>query len=118
MNAGNGGGDAVERLSRALEGADAGRARILAELGTAFRMGGFDWDLVDGTMIMDEAALDVFDMDRADYDDHPDSLGSRVLPDEARRLDTLVAQALKDGSAEYGAYFHIRRRNGVHQWTH
>ncbi|MER7623206.1 SpoIIE family protein phosphatase [Streptomyces sp. NPDC126503] len=81
-------------------------------------MGGFDWDLLTGTMVMDDAALEVFDMDRADYDDRPESLGVRVLPDEGRRLDTLVAQALKDGSQEYGAYFRIRRRDGSHQWTH
>ncbi|MFB7591595.1 SpoIIE family protein phosphatase [Streptomyces sp. NPDC056169] len=81
-------------------------------------MGGFDWDLVTGTMIMDDTALDVFDMDRAEYDGRPESLGPRVLPDEGRRLDTLVAQALKEGSDQYGAYFRIRRRDGSHQWTH
>ncbi|MEK9522486.1 SpoIIE family protein phosphatase [Streptomyces venezuelae] len=118
MNAGSGGGDAAERLRRALAGEDAGAARLLASSGRVFRMGGFDWDLVTGTMAMDAAALDVFDMDPAQYDGRPESLGSRVLPDEARRLDTLVAQALKDGSAEYGAYLRIRRRDGVHQWTH
>ncbi|WP_229851514.1 SpoIIE family protein phosphatase [Streptomyces roseolus] len=81
-------------------------------------MGGFDWDLLAGTMEMDEAALDVFDFDPGEYDGRPESLGSRVLPDEGRRLDTLVAQALKDGSDQYGAYFRIRRRDGSHQWTH
>lgn len=118
MNAGSGGGDAAERLSRALAGEDTGAARILASFGTVFRMGGFDWDLLTGTMTMDAAALDVFDMDPAQYDGRPESLASRVLPDEARRLDTLVAQALKDGSAEYGAYLRIRRRDGAQQWTH
>ncbi|MFI8324507.1 SpoIIE family protein phosphatase [Streptomyces sp. NPDC085529] len=81
-------------------------------------MGGFDWDLLTGTMEMDEAALDVFDFDPAEYDGRPETLGSRVLPDEGRQLDTLVAQALKDGSDQYGAYFRIRRRDGSHQWTH
>ncbi|MEU0401900.1 SpoIIE family protein phosphatase [Streptomyces sp. NPDC006197] len=81
-------------------------------------MGGFDWDLLSGTMAMDDAALDVFDMGRDEYDGRPETLGSRVLPDEGRQLDTLVAQALKDGSEEYGAYFRIRRRDGSHQWTH
>nr|WP_030552612.1 SpoIIE family protein phosphatase [Streptomyces exfoliatus] len=119
MNAGSGGGggEAAERLRGAPEGRDAG-AGILADYGSAFRMGGFDWDLVAGTMVMDDAALEVFDMDRAEYDGRPESLGSRVLPDEGRRLDTLVAQALKEGSEQYGAYFRIRRRDGRHQWTH
>ncbi|MGJ7416984.1 SpoIIE family protein phosphatase [Streptomyces cinereoruber] len=81
-------------------------------------MGGFDWDLLAGTMEMDDAALAVFDMDRAEYDGRPEGLGARVLPDEASRLDALVAQALKDGSDQYGAYFRIRRRDGRHQWTH
>ncbi|MFE3068634.1 SpoIIE family protein phosphatase [Streptomyces sp. NPDC059247] len=81
-------------------------------------MGGFDWDLLAGTMAMDDAALDVFDMDRAEYDGRPECLGPRVQPDESRRLDTLVTQALKDGSEQYGAYFRIRRRDGGQQWTH
>ncbi|WP_405860149.1 SpoIIE family protein phosphatase [Streptomyces sp. NBC_00090] len=117
MSAGIGGGEAAERLRRAAEEPGAG-ARILHDFGSAFRMGGFDWDLLTGTMIMDEAALEVFDIDRADYDDRPESLGSRILPDEARRLDTMVAQALKEGSDQYGAYFRIRRRDGGQQWTH
>ncbi|MFF4172384.1 SpoIIE family protein phosphatase [Streptomyces sp. NPDC001744] len=81
-------------------------------------MGGFDWDLTAGTMVMDDAALAVFDMDREEYDGHPESLAPRVLPDEGARLDALVTQALKDGSDQYGAYFRIRRRDGGHQWTH
>ncbi|MGW6418482.1 SpoIIE family protein phosphatase [Streptomyces sp. NPDC055055] len=117
MSAGTGGGEAVEPLRRAAE-EQVGGARILSEYGSAFRMGGFDWDLVGGVMVMDDAALEVFDMDRAEYDDRPETLGTRVLPDEGRRLDTMVAQALKEGSEQYGAYFRIRRRDGRHQWTH
>ncbi|MEU7025670.1 SpoIIE family protein phosphatase [Streptomyces sp. NPDC046275] len=81
-------------------------------------MGGFDWDLLTGRMTMDEGALDVFDMSAAEYDGDPSTLGSRVLTDEGRRLDALVAQALKDGSARYGAYFRIRTRTGAQRWTH
>ncbi|ROQ35888.1 serine phosphatase RsbU (regulator of sigma subunit) [Streptomyces sp. PanSC19] len=117
MSAGSGGGEATARPGRAPDRTRPG-ARILADHGPAFRMGGFDWDLLNGTMTMDDAALDVFDMDRDEYDGRPESLGPRVLPDEGRRLDTLVAQALKDGSEQYGAYFRIRRRDGSHQWTH
>ncbi|MFC9396468.1 SpoIIE family protein phosphatase [Streptomyces sp. NPDC057027] len=117
MNAGSGGGEAMARLRRAPYEPAAGTG-ILADYGAAFRMGGFDWDLVTGAMAMDAAALDVFDMDPEDYDGRPESLAPRVLPDEGRRLDTLVAQALKDGSEQYGAYFRIRRRDGSHQWTH
>ncbi|MEV4946789.1 SpoIIE family protein phosphatase [Streptomyces sp. NPDC053755] len=81
-------------------------------------MGGFDWDLTTGTMTMDEGALTVFDMRPDEYDDDPATLGARVLPDEGRRLDTLVTHALKDGSDRYGAYFRIRRRDGSQRWTH
>ncbi|MET8507590.1 SpoIIE family protein phosphatase [Streptomyces sp. NPDC004787] len=81
-------------------------------------MGGFDWDLLTGRMTMDEGALDVFDMSAAEYDGDPSTLGSRVLTDEGRRLDALVAQALKDGSERYGAYFRIRTRTGAQRWTH
>ncbi|MGW0465551.1 SpoIIE family protein phosphatase [Streptomyces sp. NPDC003027] len=81
-------------------------------------MGSFDWDLISGTMIMDAGALKVFDLDPDEYDGNPTTLGSRVLPDEGRRLDTLVTHALKDGSDRYGAYFRIRRRDGSQRWTH
>ncbi|MFF8602495.1 SpoIIE family protein phosphatase [Streptomyces sp. NPDC015232] len=81
-------------------------------------MGGFDWDLLTGRMTMDEGALDVFDMSATEYDGDPSTLASRVLTDEGRRLDALVAQALKDGSERYGAYFRIRTRTGGQRWTH
>ncbi|WP_265867771.1 SpoIIE family protein phosphatase [Streptomyces sp. SKN60] len=81
-------------------------------------MGTFDWDLLTGRMTMDEGALDIFDMPADEYDGDPATLGSRVLTDEGRRLDSLVTQALKDGSSHYGAYFRIRTRDGVQRWTH
>ncbi|MEU8617413.1 SpoIIE family protein phosphatase [Streptomyces sp. NPDC048623] len=81
-------------------------------------MGSFDWDLLTGRMVMDDSALEIFELDPADYDGDPATLGSRVLTDEGRRLDALVAQALKDGSETYGAYFRIRTRDGGQRWTH
>ncbi|MGW6538650.1 SpoIIE family protein phosphatase [Streptomyces sp. NPDC055051] len=115
MSVGSGGADTTGRPGAAADGA---AAPILSAFGAAFRMGGFDWDLTTGAMTMDEAALDVFDLAPDEYDGRPESLGIRVLPDEGRRLDTLVAQALKEGSDQYGAYFRIRRRDGSQQWTH
>ncbi|PRH76386.1 protein phosphatase [Streptomyces solincola] len=82
------------------------------------RMGSFDWDLGTGRMHMDAAALDVFELDAAAYDGRPETLGARVPPTEAIRLDTLVTQALKDGSTHYGAYFRVRGRDGTLRWTH
>ncbi|MER8220481.1 SpoIIE family protein phosphatase [Streptomyces sp. NPDC094143] len=82
------------------------------------RMGSFDWDLDTGLMQMDAQAHDIFDLRPGEYDDHPESLSRRVPPGEARRLDTVVTQALKDGSENYGAYFRIRRRDGSLRWTH
>ncbi|MGX1564311.1 SpoIIE family protein phosphatase [Streptomyces sp. NPDC055506] len=82
------------------------------------RMGSFDWDLDTGLMQMDAQAHDVFDVRLDEYDGHPETLAKRVPPGEARRLDTAVSQALKDGSENYGAYFRMRRRDGTLRWTH
>ncbi|MET9730989.1 SpoIIE family protein phosphatase [Streptomyces sp. NPDC006458] len=82
------------------------------------RMGSFDWDLDAGLMVMDAQAHEIFDMFPEEYDDRPETLAIRVPPNEGRRLDATVSQALKDGSENYGAYFRIRRRDGTQQWTH
>lgn len=82
------------------------------------RMGSFDWDLDSGLMHMDEPALDVFDLRADEYDERPESLAVRVPPDEGVRLDALVAQALKSGRSNYGAYFRSLRRDGSLRWTH
>jgi serine phosphatase RsbU (regulator of sigma subunit)/anti-sigma regulatory factor (Ser/Thr protein kinase) len=82
------------------------------------RMGSFDWDLDSGLMHMDRPALDVFDLRAEEYDNRPESLGQRVPPDEGVRLDAMVAQALKSGRSNYGAYFRIKRRDGTLRWTH
>ncbi|NUQ96895.1 MAG: SpoIIE family protein phosphatase [Streptomyces sp.] len=82
------------------------------------RMGSFDWDLDTGLFHMDAQAHEVFDVRPDEYDDHPETLAIRVPRPEAYRLDGLVAQALKDGSENYGAYFRIRCRDGTLRWTH
>ncbi|MFE3583915.1 SpoIIE family protein phosphatase [Streptomyces vinaceus] len=82
------------------------------------RMGSFDWDLETGLLHMDAAALDVYDMTPGEYDGRPESLGPRVPPAEATRLDALVSSVLKSGEDSYGAYFRIRTRDGQLRWTH
>ncbi|MFF3348210.1 SpoIIE family protein phosphatase [Streptomyces sp. NPDC002779] len=82
------------------------------------RMGSFDWDLDSGLFHMDAQAHEVFDLRPDEYDGRPESLGVRVPPAEGHRLDTMVAQAIKDGSENYGAYFRLRRRDGSLRWTH
>ncbi|MEU1038008.1 SpoIIE family protein phosphatase [Streptomyces sp. NPDC005551] len=82
------------------------------------RMGSFDWNLDTAVMYMDVQALAVFDMSPDEYDGRPQTLGARVPPAEAHGLDTMVSQALKDGSANYGAYFRVRHRDGSLHWTH
>ncbi|WP_030951540.1 PAS domain-containing protein, partial [Streptomyces sp. NRRL S-481] len=82
------------------------------------RMGSFDWDLDTGLMHMDAQAHHILDVRPDEYDGRPETLAERVPPDEARRLDTAVSQALKDGSENYGAYFRLRRRDGTLRWTH
>ncbi|MBW8736458.1 MAG: serine/threonine-protein phosphatase [Streptomyces turgidiscabies] len=81
-------------------------------------MGTFDWDLDTGLFTMDALAFEIFDLRPDEYDGHPESLALRVPPMEGRRLDSVVAEAMKDGSENYGAYFRLRRRDGAMQWTH
>ncbi|GGZ83622.1 SpoIIE family protein phosphatase [Streptomyces echinoruber] len=82
------------------------------------RMGSFDWDLDVGLFHMDPLAHEIFDLRPGEYDGHPAHLTRRVPPTEAYRLDALIAQALKDGSENYGAYFRVRRRDGTLHWAH
>ncbi|MFI1018503.1 SpoIIE family protein phosphatase [Streptomyces sp. NPDC020965] len=81
-------------------------------------MGSFDWDLPSGLMHLDETALQVLGVRPEDYDGRRESLTSRMPPDDAARLDSQVAQALKNGSDHYGAYFRIRRGDGGLCWAH
>ncbi|MFF1548194.1 SpoIIE family protein phosphatase [Streptomyces sp. NPDC058291] len=82
------------------------------------RMGSFDWDLDSGLFHMDARAHEIFDLRPDEYDGDPASLAVRLPPNEAIRLDALVAQAIKDGSENYGAYFRTRLRGGALRWTH
>ncbi|MFJ5259934.1 SpoIIE family protein phosphatase [Streptomyces sp. NPDC088387] len=82
------------------------------------RMGSFDWDLDAGLLHMDSQAYEIFDIRPEEFDGRPESLAVRVPPNEGRRLDTLVSQAIKDGSENYGTYFRLRRRDGTLCWTH
>ncbi|MCM2389556.1 SpoIIE family protein phosphatase [Streptomyces albipurpureus] len=81
-------------------------------------MGSFDWDLASGLMHLDESALQVLELLPGEYDGYRVSLTARMPPGDAARLDSLVAQALKNGSGHYSAYFRIRRRDGGLRWTH
>ncbi|MFI2433227.1 SpoIIE family protein phosphatase [Streptomyces sp. NPDC018693] len=82
------------------------------------RMGSFDWDLDTGLFHMDARAHEIFDLRPDEFDGRPESLAVRVPRAENQRLDALVAQAIKDGSENYGAYFRIRLRDGALRWTH
>ncbi|GAA4808944.1 SpoIIE family protein phosphatase [Streptomyces ziwulingensis] len=82
------------------------------------RMGSFDWDLESGLFHMDAQAHEVFDLRPEEFDGRPESLSARIPRAEGLRLDALVAQAIKDGSENYGAYFRLRCRDGHLRWTH
>ncbi|MFD5794074.1 SpoIIE family protein phosphatase [Streptomyces diastatochromogenes] len=82
------------------------------------RMGSFDWDLDTGLFSMDAQAHAIFDLRPDEYDGRPESLSIRVPAAESHRIDLLVAQAIKDGRENYGAYFRVRRRDGTLRWTH
>ncbi|CAL9658753.1 SpoIIE family protein phosphatase [Streptomyces sp. enrichment culture] len=81
------------------------------------RMGSFDWDLDAGLFHMDAQAHEVFDLRPEEYDGHVESLSARVPTAESRRMDVIVAQAMKDGSENYGTYFRLRRRDGTLRWA-
>ncbi|MBV1949315.1 SpoIIE family protein phosphatase [Streptomyces sp. BV129] len=81
-------------------------------------MGSFDWDLDAGLFHMDARAHEIFDLLPEEYDGKAASLGLRVPPPDAARLDEAVARAIKDGSETYGAYFRVRRRDGSIRWAH
>lgn len=101
------------------EGPDRGPGRcFLAAHGPALGIGGFDWDLDSGTLHLDAAALQVFDVHPQEYDGRPETLASRVPPGEGHRLDSFVAQALKQGRVTYGTYFRVRLRSGTLRWTY
>ncbi|MFE5136410.1 SpoIIE family protein phosphatase [Streptomyces fagopyri] len=82
------------------------------------RMGSFDWDLDNGLFHMDAQAHEIFDLHPGEFDGSPEGLSARIPPAEGIRLDTVVSQAIKDGSENYGAYFRVRRRDGSLRWTH
>ncbi|MFE5554999.1 SpoIIE family protein phosphatase [Streptomyces sp. NPDC056544] len=82
------------------------------------RMGTFDWDLDSGRMHLDPTALEVLELRTDEYDGTPGGLRIRLAPGEEARLDTRVAQAIKDGRSHYGAYVRSRRRDGSPAWTH
>ncbi|MEU3027836.1 SpoIIE family protein phosphatase [Streptomyces incarnatus] len=81
-------------------------------------MGTFDWDLDKGLFHMDAEAHEVFDLLPEEFDGRPESLVLRVPRPEAARLDALVAQVIKEGGENFGAYFRIRCRDGTPRWTH
>ncbi|MEU6370671.1 SpoIIE family protein phosphatase [Streptomyces sp. NPDC046931] len=82
------------------------------------RMGSFDWDLESGLFHMDAQAHEIFDLRSEEFDGRIETLTCRVPPHEGRRLDALIARAIKDGSENYGAYFRVRRHDGTLRWTH
>ncbi|MEU3061825.1 SpoIIE family protein phosphatase [Streptomyces subrutilus] len=82
------------------------------------RMGTFDWDLDSGRMHLDPTALEVVELRPEEFSGTPAGLRLRIAPAEEARLDSRVAQALKDGRSHYGAYVRSRRRDGSPAWTH
>ncbi|MFF1569748.1 SpoIIE family protein phosphatase [Streptomyces sp. NPDC058293] len=99
----------------------AGRRRAEVGLGERLalnRVGTFEWDLSEGTFELDAAGLAVYDMGPDEYDGRPESLLSRVAPEEGARMGAAAMSAIHAGRSSYGAYFRVRRRDGREQWTH
>ncbi|MCY0951781.1 SpoIIE family protein phosphatase [Streptomyces sp. H27-S2] len=81
-------------------------------------MGSFEWDLGDGTLVLDEAGMTVFDLEPDGFDGTPEGLGVRIPPEDGVRLGETVVAVLDSGGETYGAYFTVHRRDGRDQWTH
>ncbi|MFD6342643.1 SpoIIE family protein phosphatase [Streptomyces sp. NPDC060131] len=81
------------------------------------QVGSFDWDLAGGLLYLNAPALQVLGLRPEEYDGSPRSLVRRMPLFEAARLKSLLARALKEGTAEVAAYFRIVRRDGSRQWT-
>ncbi|MGW6709961.1 SpoIIE family protein phosphatase [Streptomyces sp. NPDC054956] len=81
-------------------------------------MGTFDWNLDSGQMHLDATALEVLDLRPEEFAGTPAGLRVRLAPGEEARLDARVAQALKSGRGQYGAYVRSRARDGSPGWVH
>ncbi|WP_436840264.1 SpoIIE family protein phosphatase [Streptomyces flavofungini] len=95
-----------------------GACCFLDTYGAGLGMGGFEWDLRSGELLMDDEGLALFDLRRDEFDNRPQSLAVRVPAGEGHRLDVQVSQALKSGDSGYGAYFRVRLRDGSLHWRH
>ncbi|MER8070674.1 SpoIIE family protein phosphatase [Streptomyces sp. NPDC094034] len=82
------------------------------------RMGSFDWDVDSGLLHLNAPALQILGLRPEEYDGTPRGLVRRLSLSEAARLKSLLARALKEGSAQVAAYFRIVRRDGAHRWAH
>ncbi|MFI9104087.1 SpoIIE family protein phosphatase [Streptomyces fildesensis] len=90
----------------------------LAERLALNHMGSFDWDLRLGTLELDPAALEVFDLRPEEFNGRPNSLYSRVTPEDGARLDAVLNRALHERASSYGMYFQAFLRDGTPRWTH
>ncbi|MEV7427386.1 MULTISPECIES: SpoIIE family protein phosphatase [unclassified Streptomyces] len=82
------------------------------------RMGTFDWDIASGLLHLDAPALDVLGLRADEFDGRVRGLAALIPRGEVNRLDLVVERAFRDGSATYGAYLRIRRRDGTLYWAH
>ncbi|MEV8390107.1 MULTISPECIES: SpoIIE family protein phosphatase [unclassified Streptomyces] len=81
------------------------------------RMGSFDWDIDSGLLHLNAPALQILGLRPEEYDGSPRGLARRLSLSEAARLKSMLARALKEGSAEVAAYFRIVRRDGSRHWA-
>ncbi|MFI8763929.1 SpoIIE family protein phosphatase [Streptomyces sp. R-07] len=82
------------------------------------RTGSFDWDLDTGTIDVDESGLLVFGVAPDTFDGRPESIVTRLAPDERVKLDDVVRQAVRGGAVSYTAHFPIPQADGSPHWTH
>lgn len=95
-------------------GGDTGTATRLA----LNRTGSFEWDLVAGTLDVDEAGLAVFGVDPVAFAARPSIVVERLDPGERARLAVTIDEALTGGSGSYSIHFRVPLPDGARQWTH
>jgi PAS domain S-box-containing protein len=82
----------------------------------AASIGTFDWDLQNGTVVLDERMRWIFGFDALEFDGEMRGVLDAVLPGDRASFDAVVSQAvarLGDFSTEY----RIRRPDGVVRWV-
>ncbi|KJY42064.1 protein phosphatase [Streptomyces sp. NRRL B-1568] len=82
------------------------------------RIGSFDWDIDGDRLHLDPTAQEVLGVPPGTSVHRVEDIAGRLPPEDAARTDSLIAQALKDGSEAYGVYYRVRTGDGATRWAY